>query len=197
MKRITAVFILLFIMCLLVGCSCRHEWEDATCTKPQTCSVCGATEGTANGHSYGSDGECWDCGEVDPKYTEMLAKCSLSVPTLPQTFSYKDYNGVRSSVEITGISYEFNCDYPDGTIGLTVKFSGKKTYDYKGNYHSDSCYIGWKLYDPSGNVVDDGTFYTPSLAVGESFSNQEVDVLYSWDGYTPGAYSLSLSGVDW
>ena len=29
-----------------------HTWVDATCTTPKTCSVCGATEGSALGHSY-------------------------------------------------------------------------------------------------------------------------------------------------
>ncbi len=31
-----------------------HKWEPATCSKPRTCSVCGATEGTALGHDWGS-----------------------------------------------------------------------------------------------------------------------------------------------
>ena len=30
-----------------------HDWTDATCTTPKTCSVCGETEGEALGHSYG------------------------------------------------------------------------------------------------------------------------------------------------
>lgn len=52
MKRITAVFILLFIMCLLVGCSCRHEWEDATCTSAQTCRLCQETTGEPLEHNW-------------------------------------------------------------------------------------------------------------------------------------------------
>ena len=31
---------------------CAHVWTDATCTTAKTCSVCGATEGKANGHNY-------------------------------------------------------------------------------------------------------------------------------------------------
>ena len=30
----------------------NHRWEDATCTKPKTCSICGKTDGDALGHSY-------------------------------------------------------------------------------------------------------------------------------------------------
>ena len=36
-----------------------HDWSDATCTAPKTCSVCGATEGDALGHTW-SDATCTD-----------------------------------------------------------------------------------------------------------------------------------------
>ncbi len=29
-----------------------HDWKAATCTEPKTCTVCGATEGSAKGHSW-------------------------------------------------------------------------------------------------------------------------------------------------
>ena len=28
-----------------------HSWIDSTCTEPDTCSICGATRGSANGHT--------------------------------------------------------------------------------------------------------------------------------------------------
>ena len=31
---------------------CSHDWTEATCTTPKTCSKCGETEGEALGHSY-------------------------------------------------------------------------------------------------------------------------------------------------
>ena len=48
---------------------CVHDWTDATCTEPKTCSICGETEGEALGHSW-SEGSCTEdrvctvCGEV-------------------------------------------------------------------------------------------------------------------------------------
>ncbi len=33
---------------------CTHNWVDATCTKPKTCSLCGETEGEAKGHTGGT-----------------------------------------------------------------------------------------------------------------------------------------------
>ena len=61
-----------------------HTWSNATCDAPKTCSVCGATEGDAAGHSYSAEittapgcettgvktYTCGDCGDV---YTEPLA----------------------------------------------------------------------------------------------------------------------------
>ncbi len=43
-----------------------HKWADATCTAPKTCSVCGATEGEALGHSYANDydADCDVCGAI-------------------------------------------------------------------------------------------------------------------------------------
>ena len=39
----------------------KHNYAAATCLKPETCRNCGATKGTALGHNYGSDGYCTRC----------------------------------------------------------------------------------------------------------------------------------------
>lgn len=40
----------------------QHLWKDATCTKPQTCLTCGATQGEALGHTTDSE-VCLRCGK--------------------------------------------------------------------------------------------------------------------------------------
>ena len=53
MKRSITFFIFLTIwLLLLTGCECKHEWADATCETPKTCSLCSVTEGTATGHDW-------------------------------------------------------------------------------------------------------------------------------------------------
>ncbi len=47
----------------LPGCS--HDWTDATCQAPKTCTVCGATEGEKAEHTY-VNGICSVCGAEDP-----------------------------------------------------------------------------------------------------------------------------------
>ncbi len=67
--------------------SLGHFWAAATCTAPKTCSVCGATEGEALGHTWGdwkeitpavcgSEGQeertCSVCGEVETRVIPAL-----------------------------------------------------------------------------------------------------------------------------
>jgi len=45
----------------LAGCDevCIHQWSQATCTLPKTCSLCNKTEGKALGHTPNADdGDC-------------------------------------------------------------------------------------------------------------------------------------------
>ncbi|MBP5414907.1 MAG: hypothetical protein ILN61_06670 [Lachnospiraceae bacterium] len=75
MKKKKLVFTALFIMlCALMlnGCCIKHEWEDATCEEPETCSKCGKTRGEALGHDWeDADCEhpktCKECGETKGK----------------------------------------------------------------------------------------------------------------------------------
>ena len=39
-------------ICTACGVAGAHEWAAATCTKPATCTLCGAKEGSALGHSW-------------------------------------------------------------------------------------------------------------------------------------------------
>lgn len=45
-KRMVSLLLVLTLMAaLLVGCACKHEWKDANCKEPKTCTLCGETEG--------------------------------------------------------------------------------------------------------------------------------------------------------
>jgi len=77
-----AVLILTHVICL------NHDWQDATCTKPKTCSYCDKTEGAVLEHKY-QDATCTkpktcsDCGHEEGETAEhdwLDATC-----TKPQT----------------------------------------------------------------------------------------------------------------
>ena len=128
------------------------------------------------------------------EFGEDLEKLPWTVdvqyPTTPIVVSYYSYNGkVDSSCKITSISYEV--EYGDS---LKIYFSGEKTYDSDGASQSNSCKIGWKLYDSEGYVVEDGTCYTTSIKTGEKFKNAEA---YAFDVIEQGkSYRLEILNVN-
>lgn len=67
MKRLFLLIVVLF--CLLTGCSCDHDWLDATCEEPRTCYDCGETKGKPAGHDWmdatcEEPKTCLECGET-------------------------------------------------------------------------------------------------------------------------------------
>lgn len=56
-KSIVVVVLSLLLLVLLAGCCLSHEWEEATCTAPQTCAKCGKTEGEPLPHTW-EDATC-------------------------------------------------------------------------------------------------------------------------------------------
>lgn len=53
MKKRCILFLgMLLVFCIFAGCECKHEWAEATCTEPKTCTKCGETEGEALGHTW-------------------------------------------------------------------------------------------------------------------------------------------------
>lgn len=67
MKRtvLTTGLVLVLALCLS-ACGCRHEWVEATCVSPRTCSICGITEGEMLSHEPGQ----WRIAESDYVHAE-------------------------------------------------------------------------------------------------------------------------------
>ena len=69
MKKYSLLTLLLILLCVLSGCSCKHEWTEANCTTAKTCSLCGEIEGEVPGHSWTpatctAPETCERCGET-------------------------------------------------------------------------------------------------------------------------------------
>ena len=60
-----------FLLCaaILTGCSCQHEWMEATCETAKTCSKCDAVEGEALGHSW---------QEADCETPKTCSRCAVT-----------------------------------------------------------------------------------------------------------------------
>ena len=152
MKKVLALLSTFCIFISVVGCgsavvekSCAHQWQDATCERPSTCSLCGETKGAEKGHKWmeatctqastcircattkGSakghdyhDGYCGQCGAKDPSY---IARDDIFPGTPKLSF---DMNSVG------GISFYWKQNYiKDKTIHyITVTYT---LYDAVGN----------------------------------------------------------------
>ena len=67
MKRLMIIALALVMLLALAGCACEHEWMDADCVTPKTCTKCQEIEGAPLGHTW-SAATC-----VDPKICENCA----------------------------------------------------------------------------------------------------------------------------
>ena len=88
------------------GVRCNHDWQEATCTEPKTCKLCGATEGEALGHieatreenrieatleqdgSYDLVTYCTRCGIELNRETIVIPKVESEHPDEPTGITY-------------------------------------------------------------------------------------------------------------
>ena len=119
------------------------DWNEATCTAPKTCKVCGATEGDVTDHNY-VNGSCSVCGAAQPsegKTTVSVKKTHTEVATIAGVTV-----GQNTGV-ITGKNIALNDD-------ITVVCA-------KGNSTSDPC-----IYSESIRMYQGGATITIKAAEG-------------------------------
>ncbi len=143
-KKISLIVLILGLVCSLTAC-CKHEYTDATCIKPKTCSLCEKTSGEPNeenhywedstctspqicnwcnvtmgeplGHNY-IDGYCFSCYERDPNYVDLY------------NLGFIDTYGMNVWVDVQGYNYGENI----------VKIQGSEIdfYNFNGRYYQTS-----------------------------------------------------------
>ena len=99
-----------------------HNWADATCTAPKTCSTCGATEGDALGHTYTNeyDIDCNVCG----------AERSVVAPVIDVKLSISE--------DVNGLAFRFEAN----VAGFSIKAGTFVQADY-----TNATYNGYKLIE--------------------------------------------------
>lgn len=75
MKKILCIFMTAILLVSITACSHEHEYSEATCIEPKTCTICGETDGEALGHTV-DIGICSRCGEAVAK-EDLLAIADL------------------------------------------------------------------------------------------------------------------------
>lgn len=86
---------------LLTACECRHEWVEATCTKPKTCTKCGETKGEAIGHKWEEatvdrPKTCSVCGLTEGEPKEMNVTAEHTKSGYDNALAYASQNGYEA-----------------------------------------------------------------------------------------------------
>lgn len=89
-KLFCCILLIVLLSSLLAGCCLSHEWMEATCTAPRTCTKCGEIEGEKLNHVWVEatctvPKTCSDCGETEGVPLEHSWKDSTC--TRPKTCS--------------------------------------------------------------------------------------------------------------
>lgn len=164
---------------------CSHEWDDATCTAPKTCSVCGETEGDALGHSapvytvngttHSVDYPCcnaMDITEALHVYTEGACICgaiaSKSV-TINMVDSYGDgWGGNAINIFEDGILI--------GTATISSGANGTYSFTMEGGKEYDMFWVKgtWSSECSFEIVVDGEVVFSADTTACNLFANNAI-----------------------
>ncbi len=165
-----------------------HDWADATCLIPKTCTVCGETEGEALGHQGGEatckkKATCELCGEVygkkadhvfDAKATEPENIYTSATITKPAIYFYSCIWCGTNSTKI----------FPYGEA-LGAKFDGPRDAIKTGDVDGDLY-----LYFTDAHMVESNG--VASISSSKFARLEKLKPFY--DYVTP---SFAMSGGDW
>lgn len=122
MKRTVGLLLCLVMLLALTGCGCEHQWAEATCHAPQTCTLCEKTKGKTLEHVWqeatcAAPQTCTLCGDTEG---EALPHESLSEPNLQQGPICEECGAeVGEPLEASFEKHGFVCDVK---IGETIHF---------------------------------------------------------------------------
>lgn len=159
MKKLFSVLLLLSILASLTACVSgknndstevinsqhTHSYSDATCSTPQTCTVCGATKGETLAHNYVA-GECTVCSDFSSTYC-------------PKLYFTGDMSEMTKKKDVRDITFQYKSKQQTITGAAKIKVQGTSSlkYDKKNytiNFYKNSEYseklgvdVGWGAQD--------------------------------------------------
>lgn len=132
--------------------ACSHSWKSATCTAPKTCTKCGATEGSAKGHTS-SD---WTVTKEATETTEgtKVKTCTVCGATLETASIAKVAHTCNYQWETNGNTRTMKCSC--GATGITEEcVAGVWGYFDRGAAEELFSYVNSNRAVTQYGVVDD------------------------------------------
>ena len=181
-KHCAALLLLLCAALLLTVCGknkddgfsiaelvCKHEWQEASCTQPETCVRCGKTEGDALGHDYEdttciSQKPCTRCGTYDGMVLthewredgKVCTLCGMDTRTPEEKFSEALITGLSENFYIAADAwkggfleeYEETIPYKEEQfLDPDLTFWAEQYYENLENIHSALEHYGTDNWD--------------------------------------------------
>ena len=131
-KSLTMLISTAILTCSLSACGCDHEWKPATCTEPETCTLCGEIGNSATGHdceeaTCTEPKTCKTCGETEGK--ALRHNYEHATCLTPRTCS------VCGKTQGVALGHDYSdgicvlCGYEDPTYFFAGKYGFINTYD--------------------------------------------------------------------
>lgn len=202
----------MFIICiLLTGCCFSHDWQEATCTEPKTCSKCGEIEGEALEHSWvevtcSAPKTCSICGESEGQALEhILTEANYQQASVCQVCGEEVGETLQANYENWGIDvyaaeldkvYDIEIECYQSTKATTiakVAFSNYRIIKSDENHPAKEGYE-WRIVDMNAVVGDDNAY-----DYGYKFSNARwYDNYYKWiDNDKENRFTINYYGVEY
>lgn len=142
-------------MVAMSGCCISHNWQEATCTEPQTCAECGKTKDEALGHTWKEatcavPKTCTVCGETEGEALEHTwAEATCSAPKTCTVCGATEGKALEHTLTEANYQQAATCEVCGETVGEPVKAYFEecgikcvtelnKVYDYVTNTHSNN-----------------------------------------------------------
>lgn len=158
----------------LTGCHIKHDWQEATCTEPKTCSIGGETEGEPLGHTWveatcTEPKTCSVCGETEGEplghtLTEanyqQAATCEVCGETVgePLQAEFEKYGLVCNAELDTTYPYVIPCYDAGYTTNGKVTFSDYETFESDETHEALDGYE-WKAVTYTVIFDDENAYY--------------------------------------
>lgn len=216
-KKVLTLVATLGVLVGLTGCCMSHEWADATCTEPKTCTKCGKTEGEALGHQWveatcTEPKHCSVCGETEGEPIEHTWVDTVG----GRRCTVCGYEEIDESVTTTG-GIENKEDEGTGIVQVSeFDLEMEKIFDAEGTTgvsdYLKEHQVDFNLAEFLGRDLPDYYFVFISAATNEELEEDLSDGYYddengTWQGFPAqttisepvlnGDFNLQQTGEDY
>lgn len=188
-RKVITIGLLMVFMCMsLSGCCLSHEWQEATCDTPKTCTACGSTEGEALAHNWAgatctTPKTCTACGSTEGEaLTHNWAEATCTTPkTCTVCGSSEGGAGVHT---LTEANYQTaaSCTVCGATEGAPLQADFEK--------------YGFECYDAASVVGQNFSYTTICYEAPECLTTGQASLI-SYEKISSDETHEALEGYEW